>query len=151
MLKELISVTVVTNNCIKRLWETYIGTIEYSIATTFRSTCIDIILYWKYGTVPYIFLFTLIHMFQRIMGIEWIMISLWQYGLVRPLYGTVPQCSAVRYLTVPWYQQSTDNSQHYIFKFGIRPHWHYLLFEVTSPLYWCALCYWKTRINLYVT
>ena len=48
--------------------------------------------YCTKSTVLYrtVFLFTLIHMFQRIMEIEWIMISLWQYGLVRPLYGTIP-------------------------------------------------------------
>ena len=88
MSKALISVTVVTNKCIKRLWETDIGIVDYSLATTFRSTCIDIILYRKYGTVPYTFLFTLIHMFQRIMG------------FVRPLYGLVPQYNTLPYGTV---------------------------------------------------
>ena len=81
MSKALIYVTIVTNKCVDRLWKTDIGTVEYSIATTFRSTGADTILYWKYRTVPYTILFTLIHMFQRIMGIEWIMISVWQYGL----------------------------------------------------------------------
>ena len=60
----------------------------------------DTILYSKYGTVPYNFLFTLIHMLQRTMGIQWIVISLWQYGLVRTLYGTVPQYSTLPYGTV---------------------------------------------------
>ena len=56
------------------------------------------------STVLYrtIFLFTLIHRLQRIMWIEWIMVGLWQYGLVRSLYGTVPQYSTLRYGTVVW-------------------------------------------------
>ena len=95
MSKAIISVTIIANKCIDQLWKTDIGTVEYSIAATFRSTCTDTILYRKYGTVPYNFLFTLIQIFQRIIGIEWIMISCWQYGLCTELYH-----SAIRYRTV---------------------------------------------------
>ena len=79
MPKALIYVAVVTNKCIDRLWETDIMWNSWALDCyyTFRSTGIDTILYWEYVTLPYrtIFLFTLIHMLQRIMGIEWIMIS----------------------------------------------------------------------------
>jgi hypothetical protein len=36
------------------------------------------------------------------MGIEWIVISLWQYGRVRPLYGVYHSATSVRYGTAPY-------------------------------------------------
>ena len=64
MSKALISVTMVTNKFIGLLWKTDIGTVEYSIATSFRSIGTDrydTVLKVRYGTVPNIFLFTLIY------------------------------------------------------------------------------------------
>ena len=148
MSKAIISVKVITSKCVHRLWEADIGTVEYSIATTFRSTGIDTI-YCTENTVMYraIFLFTLIHMFQRIMGIEWIMISLWVMT-IRPCTAFVRNCTTVQYVTLRY---RDINSQQYFCEFAMRPLCLYILFEVTSTWYWCALCYWKTRNIVCVT
>ena len=104
MPKAIIFVTIVTNKCIDRHKKTDIGTIKYSIATTFRSTCTCTILYRKFGTAaPYNFRCTLIHVLQWIMGIEWLMISYGSttlYGLFTELYHSI-----VHYRSVLWYHQ----------------------------------------------
>ena len=64
MPKAIISVSIFTNTCIDRYWKTGIGTVKYSIASTFRSTYRYMyhtaILLWKvrHRAVPYNFLHT---------------------------------------------------------------------------------------------
>jgi hypothetical protein len=104
MLKALISVTVVMNKCIGRLWETDIGTVEYSIATTFRSTSTDTILYWEYVTVPYHFSVNFNPYVSKNYG-DWIDYA--QFMTVRPCTDVrtwctifVRNCTQVQYVTV---------------------------------------------------
>ena len=124
----------------------------------------------KYGTVPYSFLNTLIQIFQRIIGIEWIMISWWQYDLVRSLYGTVTHCSTLLY-------RSVIVSHHHYFVNLYQGHFGYIFHlrivkmqmdvdilrfqkikidmseytgKSTNAWYWCALC-WRPWITCIVT
>jgi hypothetical protein len=146
MSKALISVTNATNKCVDRLWKTNIGIVEYSIATTFRSTCTDTILYWKYGTLPYIFLVHLNPHVSKNYG-DWMNYD--QFMTVRPCTAFVRNRTTVQYVTVR-YRVLSSNSQHYFCEFEIRPLWLYLPFEIKNTWYWCALCYWKTRITCVV-
>ena len=91
MSKVMFSVTMVTNKCIDRLlenwhWNYWVLDCYYLSKYMYRFGTVLKVPY----RVSYNFQYTLIHLFQRIVGISWIMFSWWQYDLVRSLYGTVP-------------------------------------------------------------
>ena len=129
-------------NALIDFWKTDIWTVEYSIATTFRSTGTGSVLYWKYRTV-YRTSFRLSVHFNPFISKDYgnFMNYVQLMTVVRPCTVFVRKCTILKYVTVAYRDISSQKiAVSFIFvKFELRPLWLYLPFQITDTWYKCAL------------